>query len=264
MKLLCLVAATIGLSLFSQWCCFAGEVSFTPIGDANAGTLKGEAPLPLLGGLPLRHGTVVINDKVVSIKCAPEEFSETPRTVLAGSVLRAESTSSGPNSSMTGLAVFLMGEWMQHLDDSNVPDVLFRNEGQVRGRIIGRDGDNVIVQTAEGTERKVPLSTVLYIRSPRVFVFTIQAKNKGAVEKDTPFSAVSVSSTFRPTSTPRSVSLSSVVPKKPGEEGDLAGKSNSNLSPSDLFEQDELPAATPMPRFTNGPPSWIPQSTGYQ
>ncbi|MBY0547140.1 MAG: hypothetical protein K2W95_07590 [Candidatus Obscuribacterales bacterium] len=264
MKLIGIAALIAGLFLASPPWSSAGEVSFVPSGDSNAGTLRGDAPLPLLGGLPLRNGTVVINDKVVSIKCAPDEFSETPRTVLAGSVLRTESTVNGANSSMTGLVVFLMGEWMQHLDDPNAPDVLFRNEGQVRGKIIGRDGDNVIVQTAEGAEKRVALSTVLYIRSPRVFVFTIQAKNKGPVEKDTPFNAVSVSSTFRPTSTPRSVSLSSVVPRKPGEEELSSGKPASAMSPSELFEQDELPAATPMPRFTNGPPAWIPQSTGYQ
>lgn len=262
MKLFGIAAVIVGLFLSAPLNCSAGEVSFVPIGDANAGTLRGDAPLALLGGLPLRNGSVVINDKVVSIKCTPEEFGETPRTVLAGSVLRAESTASGANSSMTGLVVFLMGEWIQHLDDPNAPDVLFRNEGQVRGKIIGRDGDNVIVQTADGAEKKVALSTVLYIRSPRVFVFTIQAKNKGVVEKDTPFNATSISSTLRPTSTPRSVSLSSVVPRKPGEEE--PGKPASAMSPLELFEQDELPAATPMPRFTNGPPAWLPQSTGYQ
>lgn len=238
----------------------SSELSFIPSGDSNTGAVKGEVPLPLLGGLPLKNGSAVINDKVVALKCAPDELSDAPRTVLAGSILRTESTVNGNSSSITGLVVFLMGEWMSQIDDQTQLDVIFRKEGQVRGRIIGREADNIILQTAEGSQRKVPLSTVLYIRSPRVFVFTVQARNKGKVENDSPYVAEAVTSTFRPTATPRSVSLSSVVPHKEGEE---PAEKNSALSPSQMFDEDELPT-TPMPRFTGGPPTWMPATTGFQ
>ena len=238
----------------------AAEVSFTPLGDANAGSLKGEAPLTVLGALPLKNGSALINDKVVAIKTAGD-FSETPRTVLAGSVLRTEAISTGLNSSLTGLVVFLMGEWLQQVDDPAAPDVIFRNDGQVRGRIIGREGDRLVLQMPDGSCRQLPLSTMLYIRSPRVFVFSIQAKSKAAVEKDSPFSAEVVSATFRPTATPRSVSLGSVVPHSQEEESSSLGLSPLSpvrMSPAQLFDQDELPGAAKGNRFL-GPPSWVPQ-----
>jgi hypothetical protein len=231
----------------------AGDVSFVPIGDSNAGILKGEAPISMLGTIPLRNGTVVLNDKVAVVKAAGD-FSDTARTVLAGSVLRTEANHS--DQTLTGIVVFLMGEWIRQIDDFSTPDVIFRNDGQIRGRIIGRDGDNLVLQSANGTKREIPLATMLYIRSPRVFVFNLKTKGATAMEKDTPFNGTVLHATFRPTGSPRAISLSSVVPHPVEDDG---ASSNSALSPAQLFEQDELPTAAPGNSRQKYVPNWLPQ-----
>ncbi len=245
-----LAAATLLLSNCSF--CSASELSFVPNGDSNAGVVKGEVPLSFLGAVPLRGGSVVLNDKVVSVKAIPE-YGDSLRTVLAGSVLRAEATTSGANTSITGIVIFLMGEWMRHIDDESQVDVIFKSDGQIRGRIIGREGDALVVQLADGTRRQVPLATMLYLRSPRVFVFTMKGSGKSTMDKDSGLIADISSANFRTTSTPRAVSLSSVVPR-PQE----ASSGNGGLSPSQLFEQDELPGLKPAAKQPYVP-SWIPQ-----
>jgi hypothetical protein len=232
----------------------AGEVNFVPTGDSNAGVLKGEAPITMLGTIPLRNGTVILNDKVAVVKAAGD-FSDTPRSVLAGSVLRTEANHA--DSTLTGIVVFLMGEWIRQIDDFSTPDVIFRNDGQIRGRIIGRDGDNLVLQSADGGKREIPLATMLYIRSPRVFVFNIKTKGAVAMEKDTPFNGSVLHATFRPTGSPRAISLSSVVPRPVEDDG--LSPSNSSLSPAQLFEQDELPTATPANTRQKYVPNWLPQ-----
>lgn len=239
--------------------CSAAEVNFVPNGDSNSGVVKGEAPVNMLGTMPLRNGSLVLNDKVASLKAATD-FAEAPRTLLAGSVLRTEATGSGGNASVTAVIMFLMGEWMRLIDDESQIDVIFKTDGQVRGRILGRDGDAIVVQQPDGKQRPVPLATVLYIRSPRVFVFTAKARLKAPVEKDSPFSAEVTSASIRPTGAPRSISLSSVVPRPAGEDAP-PGTGNSALSPVQFFEDEELPApAQPkVKQHTPFVPSWLPQ-----
>mgnify|MGYP003387326638 FL=1 len=107
----------------------ANPISFTPNGISNGGSVKCEVKVPTLGQLPVKNGSAAINGRVITFK-AGSDFTEEPRTVLIGSVLRSEANLSSSPPSITGLALFLMGDWIEQIDDPSTADIIFRSAGQ--------------------------------------------------------------------------------------------------------------------------------------
>lgn len=212
--------AALSLLLNSQ-SALSSPINFVPNGDNNAGTVKCEVPLNSLGKLALKSGCANISGKVISIKSATE-FSEAPRTVLVGSVLRSEVNLSSEPPSVGGLALLLMGDWVDQVDDGKTLDLIFRKEGQIAGRILGLQDESITVALTDGKQLRVPISSVLYIRSPRVFVFKIALKSKQSISKDTEFVAETTDASFRPTSTARTLT-GSVIPQSQRNDDGLAG-----------------------------------------
>lgn len=199
----------------------ANPITFTPNGDNNAGNIKCEVPVNALGGMLLKSGTANISGKVISIK-AGSAYIDTPRTVLVGSVLRTEANLSSSPPTVTGLALFLMGDWADQIDDQATQDTIFRKEGHIEGRILGIENDSLSVKLQNGQQTRVPLASVLYIRSPRVYVFKIALKSKQALQKDAEFQADSTEASFRPTSTARTLS-GSIIPQSEKKTDDGMG-----------------------------------------
>ncbi len=189
----------------------AKPLTFTPTGDSNFGMVKCEVPVTSLGSMPLKSGTATISGKVITIK-AGSAYIDEPRTVLVGSVLRSEANLTSDPQNITGIALFLMGDWVDQINDPSTADVIFRKDGHVEGKILGIENDAVSVKMSNGTQQLISLSSILYIRSPRVFVFKIGLKTKVALQKDTVFQADSTDASFRPTSTARTLS-GSVIPQ---------------------------------------------------
>lgn len=224
-----------GLALVCHSAASANPISFVPNGDNNAGVVKCEVPVSSLGSVSLKNGLANISGRVISIKSS-SDLSESPRTVLVGSVLRAETNLTSEPPSIAGLALFLMGDWSGLIDDGKAQDTIFRKDGHIVGRILGMEGDNISIGLAGGKQQSVPISTVLYIRSPRVFVFKLALKSKQPLQKDSEFQAEAVSASFRPTETARTLS-GSVIPQsqKPDDLG---------IGPAPF---------TPFPGTANGP-----------
>lgn len=215
----------------------ASPASFTPGSGSDNGYIKCTVPLSAIGGLPLKNGSAIINGRVITIKGAPE-YSDEPETMLAGSVLRAEANTNATPCYLTGLVCFLMGSSLPLIDDNATPDMVFRNDGHIQGRILGVENNDIILAIA-GKQERIDLSSVLYIRSPRVFVLKINTKGNQKLDKDSPFLVDAESASLRPTSSPRSVSLGSIIPqKKPEESIDLGNLSGTKpLTPLSFFEQ---------------------------
>jgi hypothetical protein len=188
----------------------ANPIMFVPNGDNNAGNVKGEVPVTALGSMMVKGGTANISGRVISVK-ASSAYIDAPRTVLIGSVLRSEANLASSPPSITGLALFLMGDWIEQIDDQTTQDMIFRKDGHTEGRILGIEGENISVKLPNGKPQSIPLGSVLYIRSPRVFVFKIGLRSKNALQKDTEFQAESTETSFRPTSSARTMS-GSVIP----------------------------------------------------
>ena len=218
-----LAGLSLFLALLSIGPSGANPISFAPNGDNNAGKLKCDVPVSSLGKLPLRNGIASISGRVISIK-AGSEFSETPRTVLVGSVLRSEANL-GDTPTVSGLALFLMGDYEGQIDDGSTPDLIFCKEKHMEGRILGIEDETISVKLTTGQEQKIPLNAILYIRSPRVFVFKIGLKSKQALQKDTVFQAESGDVSFRPTAQARTLS-GSIIPASEKKEDDGFGMSS--------------------------------------
>ncbi|MBX9571684.1 MAG: hypothetical protein K2X77_22520 [Candidatus Obscuribacterales bacterium] len=255
-------AAVFSISLLMTLlpCSVAGPISFTPNGISNCGAIKGEVNVKALGSLSVRSGVATINGRVITLK-ACSEFTETPQTVLVGSILRSEANPTSSPPSVTGLALFLLGDWIEQIDDPSNPDLIFRSNGQLQGRIIGIENDSIALRRADGKQESVPLNSILYLRSPRVFVFKIDLRTKDALEKDSAFQALAHDASFRPTAAARSMS-GSVIPEKAAQEqqnsalGNLSGAKTA--TPLSVFEDDSdsgfqpsfgIPAKKP-PRMT--------------
>ena len=231
-KTLAFVAAATFSALPSQ---AATPIVFTPSGDTNTGNLKCDVPIGSLGSMLLKSGSANISGRVVTIK-AGSAYIDAPRTVLIGSVLRTEANLSSDPPNVTGLALFLMGDWKDQFDDGNTKDMIFRKEGHIDGRILGLE-DDVLSVNVNGIPQNIPLSSILYIRSPRVFVFKISLKTRQPLPKDAVIQADAGEVSFRPTSTARTLSGSVIQPSDrkenamtslmgglaPGGGGGLAG-----------------------------------------
>ncbi|MBX9687022.1 MAG: hypothetical protein K2X27_09985 [Candidatus Obscuribacterales bacterium] len=250
--------ALLSAAFFSTSAALAGPISFVPNGDNNCGSVKCDVPLLSLGSMPLRTGSASISGRVITIKSA-SELSETPRTVLVGSVLRSELNLSSEPANVSGLALFLMGDWASDLDDGASKDTIFRKEGHLEGRILGIENDSISVKLANGSQQRVALNSILYIRSPRVFVFKINVRSKQALHKDTEFQAEAMESTFRPTETARTLS-GSVIPQSEKKDDLLGpggmpnmqsifGKDAGGLGGGGLQGLNSFGAANPMSSF---------------
>lgn len=212
-----IVALGLSSFLFSSGAT-ANPINFVPGGDSSAGKLKCEIPVSSLGKLILRKGSAVISDRVITIKSG-SEISEAPRTVLVGSVLRTDANLTSEPPSITGLALFLMGDYEGQIDDGATSDTIFSKGKQIEGRILGIEEDSISVKLATGQQQKIPLGAILYIRSPRVFVFKIALKSKDPLQKDVAFQAESADVSFRPTAQARTLS-GSVIPQSEKKEED--------------------------------------------
>lgn len=219
-----LVAVAITVATLGTVQVRANPISFAPTGDNSAGKIKCEVPVTAIGKTLLKSGSAAISDRVVTIKAA-SDFNETPRTVLVGSVIRTEANITSEPPSVTGLALFLMGDMIGQIDDGTSGDTVFLklNEKHVEGRIIGVQDESISFQTTAG-QQMIPLNSILHIRSPRVFVFKISLKTKQGLQKDTAFQAESSDVSFRPTSQGRTLS-GSIIPASERKQDDEFGMS---------------------------------------
>lgn len=235
------------LSLFLSFSpALAAPISFSPNGISNSGAVKTEVSLKSLGDIATKNGSASINGRVITIKASPE-FVDAPHTVLIGSVLRSEANLSSTPPSVTGIALFLMGDWMEQIDDPSTADIVFRSNGQVQGRILGLENDSISLKKADGTQEKIPLNAILYLRSPRVFVFRIDIASKAPLEKDSVFQADAISTTFRPTAAARIMSGSIIKKPEQAQDATATGALSGAKpgTPNAFFEDEDQPMMQP-------------------
>ncbi len=211
----CKAIALVAACTFSILAAQASPITFSPGGDNSTGSLKCEVSIDSLGNLALKSGSASISGRVITIKAA-SAYIDSPRTVLIGSVLKTEANLTSDPPNITGLALFLMGDWQNQIDDGITKDMIFRKDGHLDCRILGIENDSLSVNI-NGIPQRIPLDSVLYIRSPRVFIFKIVLGRQQPLQKDTVIQAESTNSSFRPTATARTLS-GSVIP--PGDKKD--------------------------------------------
>jgi len=186
-----------------------------------------------IGALDLVDAEVVINNNSVQVRPGPTALDPSP--LLQGVVLKVDraSTASGANREMSGLVLFQSGDRIGQLNDQDfshadaVPpapaEFVFSKSGSITGQITGVRSGMLTVQSA-GRSTDIGLDSIVYVRSPRAFVFTISGR-PSADNTHTHVDSIS----FRPTA--NSAARDELVIGKPKD-------------PLDLDDED-LPVRTP-------------------
>ncbi len=221
----CLASFSLSAQL---WLAGSGVLSaplhFSPDGDANAGLLDCQLPISALGPLSLRNGSVQIGGNVIAVSASPEYLAPL-RVILSGCVIRTEETRMTSDVRLTGLAFFDSGQMLSQIEDASQEDLVFRNDGALRGRILSADSNQLTISSADGSRRTIDCSTILFIRSPRAFTFTVTGRHVREALAGGEILGESEVLSFRPTAPQRVLSPTSILPT---HTADLDGEAEGN------------------------------------
>jgi hypothetical protein len=195
-------------------CACAATLSFSPNGEATAGSVACDVPVSGIGALTLQDGRSVIRGSVIEVQSATNP-NLPPQVVLSGTVIHLEVVPSSANTQITGLALFAGGTLLPQLDDPSATELIFRPTGALRGRVGSVQGTVLQMNASNGIRQNIDIDSVLFIRSPRAFTFTLSTRRPSSSSVGDPFTADVIMASFKPTATRREVSASSVVPDHP-------------------------------------------------
>lgn len=193
---------------------WAAPLSFSPDCAGSPSHLSCRLNADKLGNIVLRNGFAVIRGNAIDIEAA-SDMSPAAQPMLTGIVVRVEADTDSLPGRVTGIAYFLSGKSLAEIDDPGVKDVIFKRDGATTGRIAGVQGYELQVIREDGRTEPVDISTIKFVRSPRAFVFTIPLSSATTLPSSAAFKADAAGIAFRPTSTQRSLPLSSILPQRP-------------------------------------------------
>lgn len=230
----------------------AAPLSFDPEDANSRGSISCAVQTDKIDRLGLRNGMVVINGNVITVKSSPDGFLP-PQAVLNGVIIRAEADTDSSSPKITGIAFFLSGAGLPAINDAGAEDVVFRHDGAISGRLVGINGDKIDFARKDGSHTAIDVSTVKFVRSPRALLFRIPLTSSKLLPESMPFQASADNATFTPTTAKRSLPLSSIIPKPPGDApvdttaggglerfGDGTSRSGDHELPAET-DYDEIP-----------------------
>lgn len=165
----------------------------------KSGSLSCAIPVERLSGVDLPNGFAIIHGDKIVIK-APDDYYGEPSEVLAGHVFKVEIDSNASPFTVSGLAYFNSGPALSRLDPFGRSDLIFTHSGTVQGRIKDflKDG-SLVVSTLGRRSRTVDARSIIYMRSPRAFVFTVKAAGSESPDLIQPFQGRVISGELKPT-----------------------------------------------------------------
>lgn len=210
-----LTALTGGQSAFGATMFFNPDSS-----SAASGSIDVVLPVDKLSSVPVPRGRININGNVAELSMIPEwQFDRD--IVLYGKVLDTRIVMAAQQPVARGVIFFTDGAWIDYFDDHRPDEVVVTDKGSFSGRIAEVSGTEVTLEVGTTTQ-KIPLASIIEMRSPRVFTFIIPTTQLQQPAVGQPFYSDARKITMTPTSRPfRIASLRRTVSKQM-DDGDLS------------------------------------------
>lgn len=196
---------------------YSAPLTFTPDSDAKPSSLNCEVSVEKIGAVSLNRGTAAIQGDKIEIKAVAGEYLPA-QPILAGFILKIEADPYAKPPEVTGLAYFQSGNMLRNFDEPQVPDLIFKHDGAITGRIIGCRGYDMQIIRPDGRTAQIDVSAIKFIRSPRAFVFRIPITSTTALPESSSFEAEAASAVFKNSAPQRTLPFSSVIPSRQNKE----------------------------------------------
>lgn len=150
----------------------AVPIYFSPDIVGSGGTLNAKMPLEKLGTVAVPRGRFKIKGNWAEVSTV-EEFQFDHDLVLSGPVINTQHHLEDNKLEITGLAYFCRGPWLSYLTPPFFQETISTNTDEFVGQIISVNNDTVQIFLNSGQYRKIALSSVKNIDSPRSFRFRL-------------------------------------------------------------------------------------------
>jgi hypothetical protein len=167
---------------------YAFPINFSPDTFGNGGLLSVKMPLEKLGSITLLQGRFKIKRNWAEVSTA-QEFEFDHYTVLSGPVINTQQIWEGNKFEITGLAYFCNGDWLSYLSPLLLQETISTNTDELIGQVDSIDNDIVLFRLASGRYKKIPLSTIKNIDSPRSFRFRLTGNLPDGIQKGEAYEA---------------------------------------------------------------------------
>jgi hypothetical protein len=127
----------------------------------------------VLGPIKIPQGSVKFSGSNVTVGAVPDWLFDR-HVVLTGKLIDHKISTVEGKSSVQGVIYFLGGDWLSSFPDSKRPDNLELADGTVLvGKVRAVTNDNIDFQVQTGQTRRVKVSEIKNVLSPRAIVFNI-------------------------------------------------------------------------------------------
>jgi len=156
----------------------AAPIKVGKTADGAGSNIEVTVPAADIGGLKLSNGSVKMNEGKLSVRAVPDWLFDAHQ-VLDGRLIESRITTSGATTTVSGLAYFVGGDWLNNLNRFKSPDNLETTSGAILvGRIRAVNSDSVDFQTnSDGQTKRLAKTEIKSITSPRAFIFSIPASD---------------------------------------------------------------------------------------
>ncbi len=243
-----LSVACVSLSILtSAQAAMANALAFTANGG-NITAFEGDLPARSIGGIALPKGSVTVSGTTINVNAVPEWLFD-KHQVLTGIVINPKLSSENNQSTVTGIAYFLHGEWLSNLGRNQASEVVdLTNGAALSGHIGGTSSSALDMVLVDGTRRSINFSDISSITSPRAYPFKIPASSVTIEPSDGSYTAEVNEITFTPAMFRTRLALFSSnkpqVPKStlPGTEGGISNKYIATMIATDIISNTIAPA----------------------
>lgn len=143
-------------------------------GTPDAG-IQAKIRTEVFGPFKVPRGSVKFSGTDVSVGAVPDWLFDR-HTVLTGKLIDHKISTVEGKSSVQGVIYFLGGDWLNSFPDAKRPDNLELMDGTVlTGKVRAVNGDNIDFQVQTGQTRRVRVSDIKNVLSPRAIVFSFPA-----------------------------------------------------------------------------------------
>jgi hypothetical protein len=147
------------------------------INSAPAPGIEARIKTESLGQLKVNDGSIKFSGNDVSVGAVPDWLFDR-HTVLTGKVINYRISTAAGSTAIQGLMYFTGGDWLNSFEDFKRPDNLELADGSTLvGRVRAVGQGNLDFQVQTGQTRRLTLSDVKSILSPRAYTFSIPAND---------------------------------------------------------------------------------------
>ncbi len=189
----------IAATLLQQGAAFASPLKVIK-GTPDAG-IQAKVKTETLGSIKIPQGAVKFNGTNVTVGAVPDWLFDR-HIILTGKLIDHKISTVEGRSSIQGVIYFTGGDWLSSFPDSKRPDNLEMADGTVLvGNVRAVNGDNIDFQVQSGQTRRVKVSEIRNVLSPRAIVFNIPTSDVKVDPTSGDLDGEAEGGTFNPTYT---------------------------------------------------------------